>query len=64
MASRRYVPLKQVPEQLGYEWVTERLLRRLVYERRVAHTKPTNRVLIDLDDLDDLLEACRQEPTR
>jgi len=64
MASRRYVPLKQVPEQPGYEWVTERLLRRLVYERRVAYTKPANRVLIDLDDLDDLLEACRQEPAR
>lgn len=64
MTSRRYFPLKQVPEQPGYEWATERLLRRLVYERRVAFSKPANRVLIDLDDLDQLLEECRREPIR
>jgi hypothetical protein len=62
MGSHRYVPLKKVPEQPGYEWATERLLRRLVHERRVPYSKPANRVLIDLNDLDLMIEAARVEP--
>jgi len=62
MGSHRYVTLKDVPQQPGYEWTSERLLRRLVYERRIPYTKPANRVLIDLNDLDELLEEARIEP--
>lgn len=64
MDANRYVSLKQVPHLPGYEWATERLLRRLVYERRVAYAKPANRVLIDLEDLDKLVEQSRHEPLR
>ena len=61
MTHNRYIPLKQVAEQPGYEWATERLLRRLVFERRIPYSKPANRVLIDLNDLDQLLRGCRVE---
>lgn len=57
----RYVALKKVAEQPGYEWASERLLRRLVYERRIPYSKPASRVLIDLDDLDALLAEARVE---
>jgi hypothetical protein len=33
-----------------------------VYERRIPYTKPANRVLIDLNDLDDLLDEARIGP--
>lgn len=62
MDQHRYVHLNKVAEQPGYEWATERLLRRLVYERRIPYSKPANRVLIDLDDLDRLVEGARVEP--
>ncbi|MBA2305115.1 MAG: excisionase [Acidobacteria bacterium] len=62
MAHNRYVPLKQVPEQPGYEWTSERMLRRLVYERRIPYSKPANRVLINLNDLDAMVEESRVEP--
>lgn len=58
----RYVALKKVAEQPGYEWASERLLRRLVYERRIPYSKPANRVLIDLYDLDRLVAEARVEP--
>jgi hypothetical protein len=58
----RYVALKKVAEQPGYEWASERLLRRLVYERRIPYSKPASRVLINLDDLDQLIEQARVEP--
>lgn len=58
----RYVALKKVAEQPGYEWASERLLRRLVYERRIPYSKPASRVLINLDDLDDLVNEARVEP--
>lgn len=61
MSSHRYVTLKAVVDQPGYEWATERLLRRLVYERRIPYAKPANRVLIDLNDLDGLIEESRIE---
>lgn len=59
--NHRYVHLTKVAEQPGYEWATERLLRRLVYERRIPYSKPANRVLINLDDLDELLQDARVE---
>lgn len=62
MASHRYVPLKQVHEHQGYEWATERLLRRLVHERRIPYSKPAKGVLIDLNDLDAMVEHSRVEP--
>lgn len=58
----RYVALKKVAEQPGYEWASERLLRRLVYERRIPYSKPASRVLINLDDLDQLIIDARVEP--
>lgn len=58
----RYVALKKVAEQPGYEWASERLLRRLVYERRIPYSKPASRVLINLDDLDQLVDEARVEP--
>lgn len=61
MAHNRYIPLKLVAEQPGYEWATERLLRRLVYERRIPYSKPANRVLINLNDLDAMVEEARVE---
>jgi len=61
MAHNRYIPLKRIADQPGYEWATERLLRRLVYERRVPYSKPAKEVLIDLDDLDHLLQESRVE---
>ena len=61
MTHNRYIPLKRVPDLPGYEWTTERLLRRLVYEKRIAYTKPARQVLIDLDDLDRLVSEHRVE---
>jgi excisionase family DNA binding protein len=57
--SRQLVPLKRVPEHRA--WTTERLLRRLVSEHRVAFHKVGGKVLFDLADLDDYAEAGRVE---
>lgn len=43
------------------EWLTERYLRRLIFERRVPHYKIGGRVLIDLDELDALVQRHRIE---
>jgi hypothetical protein len=42
-------------------WLTERWLRRLVYERRVSFHKVGGRLLFDLTDLDRLAESGRVE---
>ncbi len=57
MPPRQLVPLKQVPEHRP--WTTERLLRRLVAEKRIPFHKMGASVLIDLADLDALAEAGR-----
>jgi excisionase family DNA binding protein len=41
--------------------LTERWLRRLVYERRVPFHKVGGRLLFDLEDLDKLAESGRVE---
>jgi hypothetical protein len=44
-------------------WLSERLLRRLVNERRVPFYKPAGRILFDLGELDEWVEAARVEPS-
>ncbi|MDA8312748.1 MAG: DNA-binding protein [Actinomycetota bacterium] len=44
--------------------LTERHLRQLLFERRVAFHKVGRLVFVDLDDLDDFLEVGRVEPRR
>ena len=56
---RQAIPLKRVPEHRT--WTTERLLRRLVAERRVPYHKCGGKVLFDLADLDAYAEAGRVE---
>jgi hypothetical protein len=60
--TRDLVPLRHVPQHRP--WATERLLRRLVAERRIAFHKVAGRVLIDLADLDAMTEAGRIEAGR
>jgi excisionase family DNA binding protein len=57
--ARQLVRLKQVPEHRP--WATERLLRRLVSERRVPYHKCGGLVLFDLADLDRYAEERRVE---
>ena len=58
--TRRMVTLVQAVEERP--WLSERLLRRLVNERRVPFYKPAGRILFDLGELDDWVEAARVEP--
>lgn len=58
--SRHLVTLAQAVE--ARPWLTERFLRRLVAERRVAFHKVGGRLLFDLSDLDALAERGRVEP--
>lgn len=57
--SRQLVPLKQVSEHRP--WATERILRRLVAEKRIPYHKCGGKVLLDLADLDAYAEAGRVE---
>ena len=58
--TRRMVTLVQAVEERP--WLSERLLRRLVHERRVPFYKPAGRILFDLGELDEWVEAARVEP--
>lgn len=62
-STRTLVPLKEV--QHHRPWATERLLRRLVYERRIPFHKlgpgERARVFLDLADVDTYAEAGRVE---
>ena len=58
--TRQLVPLKRVPELRT--WTSERYLRRLVAEKRVAFHKVAGKVLFDLADLDAYAERGRVEP--
>ena len=49
-------------EAAAYCGITERHMRRLRAERRVAAIKLGGRVLYDPDDLDALLEASKERP--
>jgi len=53
------IPLVDVPS-LRPEWSIRRL-RRGVHERRFPFSKVGGRILIDLDDLDCYVAACRIE---
>ncbi len=57
--NRKLATLTQAVEQRP--WLTERLLRRLVSERRVPFYKPSGRLLFDLEELDAWAEAARVE---
>jgi hypothetical protein len=57
----RLVPRSEVVDQPGYGWAEERWLRRLNSERRLAYTKIAGKVLVDLDDLDELAARGRVE---
>jgi excisionase family DNA binding protein len=50
--------VEQAAERLG---TSERFVRRLVFERRIAYTKLGRHVRIDLDDLDAFVSAGRVE---
>ena len=53
-----------VPEAAKYLGTSVRHLRRLIAERRVASYRLSGRVLLDLDDLDELLARGRREASR
>jgi excisionase family DNA binding protein len=60
MSRRELVRLPQAVE--ARPWTSERLLRRLVAERRIPFHKVAGRLLFDLADLDAFAEAGRVEP--
>ena len=63
MKRGRYFTIPQAVE--AYPGVlTERLIRRLVAEKRVAYTYAGRRVVLAEDDIEDYLERNRREPTR
>ena len=57
---RRWLTIAQV---VGAYPLTERHLRGLIYQRRVAYTKVGSRVFLDAADVDRLFEAGRVEAT-
>lgn len=70
MAAKKAVverrPLLDVDDAVAYLGVPERMLRRLVAERRIAFIKTSNsgkggRLMFDPDDLDAWRDACRVE---
>lgn len=61
MSRRRYFTIPQAIE--AYPGVlTERLIRRLVAERRIAFSYAGRRVILAEDDIEAYLEANRREP--
>lgn len=52
--------IKQVIAERPF--ATERWLRRLIYEKRLRYFKVGGKVLIDLNDLDELVESGKVEP--
>jgi hypothetical protein len=57
----RLVRRALVSKHAGYEFAAERWLIRLNSERRLAYTKISGIVLIDLDDLDRVAKQGRVE---
>lgn len=55
--TRNLVPLLEVPQHRS--WISERWLRRLVYERRIPYHKVGGRIFFDLADLDAWAESGR-----
>jgi len=61
VSRRRYFTIPQAID--AYPGVlTERLIRRLVAERRIAFTYAGRRVILAEDDIEAYLEANRREP--
>jgi excisionase family DNA binding protein len=58
--SRSLVFLKQAHEHRP--WATERFLRTLIANGQIARHRVGGRVLVDLDELDELAERGRVEP--
>ena len=59
---KRLTAITEVSEVPGYESFSLRFLRNLIYGNRLANYKVGGRVLIDLDDLDDLVASGRRDP--
>jgi excisionase family DNA binding protein len=60
--ARQLVPLLEVPEHRP--WCSGRYARRLVAERKIPFHRVGRKILLDLDDLDELAERGRVEPPR
>jgi hypothetical protein len=63
-ARRRLLALTTVHEAAGYEWTSTRWLRRQVAERRLPFHKAVGRILLDLNDIDELTQQGRVEAVR
>jgi len=65
-AARPDLPARylDVPGAARYLGCGERMVRRLVHERRIAFVKVGRHVRLDTVDLDSFLAAGRVEPTR
>jgi hypothetical protein len=57
--NRELRTVKQATAERPY--LTERWLRRLIYDRRLPHYKVAGKVLVDLIEVDALVEAGRRE---
>jgi excisionase family DNA binding protein len=53
-----------IPAAAEYLSISERHVRRLVFERRLAHYKVGSRIVISVSDCDVLLEQSRREAMR
>lgn len=60
--THRYFTIEQATE--AYPVLTERLIRRLVAERRIPFSKAGRRVILREDDVVAYLDAGRVEPPR
>jgi excisionase family DNA binding protein len=60
---QRRAPLP-VPDAAKYAGTSERHIRRLIFERRLASCRLGGRVLVFPDDIDALLEAGRRPAIR
>ncbi|MDZ7733982.1 MAG: hypothetical protein U5R31_13740 [Acidimicrobiia bacterium] len=60
----RLRPIAEIEREPGYEWATLRWLRRQVYEHRLTSYRVGSRVLIDLDDLDEMVLSGRRPAER
>lgn len=58
----RWRPLTEVSSEPGYSWATARWLRTLIYDgHRLPHAKLGGRVMVDLNEIDDLIEQNRSD---
>jgi excisionase family DNA binding protein len=55
--------LLDVPSASEYSGLSQRLLRRLIFERRIAYVKVGSRVFLERAAIDAYIDGCRVEPT-